>query len=166
MLSLLVVHQAGLFLFCPFIHLVSTSLAFSHFRLPSFPPHLPAVSQEKQTFGPRSSYTVEGLKANTEYSFSLAAISNKGIGAFTNELVQKTSQASTSVFVFDARMLTHTHAAILLFRSSGISGIFTLLSLHRQHSPPSLFPPLCWSVPFLMHTRFLCFLFLLLPFLL
>uniref|UniRef100_A0AAQ4PM38 protein-tyrosine-phosphatase n=1 Tax=Gasterosteus aculeatus aculeatus TaxID=481459 RepID=A0AAQ4PM38_GASAC len=48
---------------------------------------------EKLTFGPRTSYTVEGLKANTEYSFSLAAISNKGIGAFTNELVQRTSQA-------------------------------------------------------------------------
>lgn len=41
---------------------------------------------------------MEGLKANTEYSFSLAAISNKGIGAFTNELVQRTSQASTSQF--------------------------------------------------------------------
>ncbi|KAM6948833.1 receptor-type tyrosine-protein phosphatase S isoform 4-T4 [Aplochiton taeniatus] len=51
-------------------------------------------SLEKLTFGPRSSYTVEGLKANTEYSFSLAAISNKGIGAFTNELVQRTSQAN------------------------------------------------------------------------
>ncbi|CAL8281473.1 unnamed protein product [Lota lota] len=50
-------------------------------------------SLEKLTFGPRNSYTVEGLKANTEYSFSLAAISNKGIGAFTNELVQRTSQA-------------------------------------------------------------------------
>ena len=37
---------------------------------------------------------VERLKPNTEYSFSLAAISNKGIGAFTNELVQRTSQAS------------------------------------------------------------------------
>ncbi|XP_068593709.1 receptor-type tyrosine-protein phosphatase S-like isoform X8 [Cebidichthys violaceus] len=49
---------------------------------------------EKLTFGPRNSYTVEGLKANTEYSFSLAAISNKGIGAFTNELVQRTSQAN------------------------------------------------------------------------
>uniref|UniRef100_A0A8C5I1N6 protein-tyrosine-phosphatase n=1 Tax=Gouania willdenowi TaxID=441366 RepID=A0A8C5I1N6_GOUWI len=44
-----------------------------------------------------TSYTVEGLKANTEYSFSLAAISNKGIGAFTNELVQRTSQASQKV---------------------------------------------------------------------
>lgn len=54
------------------------------------------VSQEKLTFGPRNSYTVEGLKPNTEYSFSLAAISNKGIGAFTNELVQRTSQASMS----------------------------------------------------------------------
>ncbi|XP_071062532.1 receptor-type tyrosine-protein phosphatase S-like isoform X6 [Pseudochaenichthys georgianus] len=53
-------------------------------------------SLEKLTFGPRSSYTVEGLKANTEYSFSLAAISNKGIGAFTNELVQRTLQAKPS----------------------------------------------------------------------
>ncbi|XP_037837887.1 receptor-type tyrosine-protein phosphatase S isoform X4 [Kryptolebias marmoratus] len=46
------------------------------------------------SFEPRNSYTVEGLKANTEYSFSLAAMSNKGIGAFTNELVQRTSQAN------------------------------------------------------------------------
>ncbi|XP_049453508.1 receptor-type tyrosine-protein phosphatase S-like isoform X7 [Epinephelus fuscoguttatus] len=53
-------------------------------------------SLEKLTFGPRNSYTVEGLKANTEYSFSLAAISTKGIGAFTNELVQRTSQAKPS----------------------------------------------------------------------
>uniref|UniRef100_A0A3Q2FHG1 protein-tyrosine-phosphatase n=1 Tax=Cyprinodon variegatus TaxID=28743 RepID=A0A3Q2FHG1_CYPVA len=45
-------------------------------------------------FAPRNSFTVEGLKANTEYSFSLAAISNKGIGAFTNEVVQRTSQAN------------------------------------------------------------------------
>ncbi|XP_029561453.1 receptor-type tyrosine-protein phosphatase S isoform X6 [Salmo trutta] len=53
-------------------------------------------SLEKLTFGPRASYTVEGLRANTEYSFSLAAISNKGIGAFTNELVQRTAQAKPS----------------------------------------------------------------------
>ncbi|XP_013888307.1 receptor-type tyrosine-protein phosphatase delta isoform X1 [Austrofundulus limnaeus] len=46
------------------------------------------------SFEPRNSYTVEGLKANTEYSFSLAAMSSKGIGAFTNELVQRTSQAN------------------------------------------------------------------------
>ncbi|KAI4895204.1 hypothetical protein NFI96_004637 [Prochilodus magdalenae] len=54
-------------------------------------------TQEKKTFEPRSSYVVEGLRANTEYSFSLAAISSKGIGAFTNEMTQRTAQASMSV---------------------------------------------------------------------
>uniref|UniRef100_A0A3B3DUG5 protein-tyrosine-phosphatase n=1 Tax=Oryzias melastigma TaxID=30732 RepID=A0A3B3DUG5_ORYME len=49
---------------------------------------------EKLTFTPRTSYTLEGLKANTEYSFSLAAISSKGIGAFSNEMVQRTTQAN------------------------------------------------------------------------
>ena len=70
------------------------------------PALLSSLSQEKLTFGPRISYTVEGLKANTEYSFSLAAISNKGIGAFTNELVQRTSQASTSPF--DRVLIRHS----------------------------------------------------------
>ncbi|KTF72331.1 hypothetical protein cypCar_00031849, partial [Cyprinus carpio] len=51
-------------------------------------------SQVKKTFGPTSSYVVEGLRANTEYFFSLAAVSSKGIGAFTNEISQRTSQAS------------------------------------------------------------------------
>lgn len=48
----------------------------------------------KKTFGPTTSYVVEGLRPNTEYRFSLAAISNKGIGAFTNDITQKTLQAS------------------------------------------------------------------------
>ncbi|XP_061634225.1 receptor-type tyrosine-protein phosphatase S isoform X9 [Phyllopteryx taeniolatus] len=51
-------------------------------------------SQIKKTFGPTSSYIVEGLRPNTEYHFSLAAISNKGIGAFTNDMSQKTLQAN------------------------------------------------------------------------
>uniref|UniRef100_H2MIU3 protein-tyrosine-phosphatase n=1 Tax=Oryzias latipes TaxID=8090 RepID=H2MIU3_ORYLA len=51
-------------------------------------------SLEKLTFTPRTTYTVEGLKANTEYSFSLAAISSKGIGAFSHEMVQRTTQAN------------------------------------------------------------------------
>ncbi|KAM9763053.1 receptor-type tyrosine-protein phosphatase S isoform 7-T8 [Menidia menidia] len=50
--------------------------------------------QMKKTFGPTKSYVVEGLRPNTEYRFSLAAISNKGIGAFTNEISQKTLQAN------------------------------------------------------------------------
>uniref|UniRef100_A0A4W5QE29 protein-tyrosine-phosphatase n=1 Tax=Hucho hucho TaxID=62062 RepID=A0A4W5QE29_9TELE len=49
--------------------------------------------QVTKTFGPTASYVIEGLRANTEYYFSLAAISNKGIGAFTNEISQKTLQA-------------------------------------------------------------------------
>lgn len=54
--------------------------------------------QEKKGFEPRSLYVVEGLRANTEYTFSLAAISSKGIGAFTNEIFQRTAQASMSVY--------------------------------------------------------------------
>uniref|UniRef100_A0A9J7ZUB9 protein-tyrosine-phosphatase n=1 Tax=Cyprinus carpio carpio TaxID=630221 RepID=A0A9J7ZUB9_CYPCA len=50
--------------------------------------------QEKRNFEPRTSYVVEGLRANTDYTFSLAAVSNKGIGAFTNEINQRTAQAS------------------------------------------------------------------------
>ncbi|KAK9967134.1 hypothetical protein ABG768_001546 [Culter alburnus] len=49
--------------------------------------------QVKKSFGPTASYVVEGLHANTEYYFSLAAVSIKGIGAFTNEISQRTSQA-------------------------------------------------------------------------
>lgn len=52
------------------------------------------LQQMKKTFGPTSSYVVEGLQPNTEYQFTLAAISNKGIGAFTNDVSQKTLQAS------------------------------------------------------------------------
>ncbi|KAF7202504.1 receptor-type tyrosine-protein phosphatase S isoform X5 [Nothobranchius furzeri] len=48
----------------------------------------------KKDFPPRRSYVVEGLRPNTEYRFSLAAISNKGIGAFTNEISERTLQAN------------------------------------------------------------------------
>ncbi|TRY60380.1 hypothetical protein DNTS_025785 [Danionella cerebrum] len=50
--------------------------------------------QIKKSFSPTSSFVVENLRPNTEYHFSLAAISHKGIGAFTNEISQKTSQAN------------------------------------------------------------------------
>ncbi|KAM6920954.1 receptor-type tyrosine-protein phosphatase S isoform 6-T6 [Xenentodon cancila] len=53
-------------------------------------------SQMMKAFGPTRSYVVEGLHPNREYRFSLAAISNKGIGAFTNEISQKTLQAKPS----------------------------------------------------------------------
>ncbi|XP_054874749.1 receptor-type tyrosine-protein phosphatase S isoform X10 [Amphiprion ocellaris] len=51
-------------------------------------------TQMKKMFGPTTSYVLEGLRPNTDYHFSLAAISNKGIGAFTNDISHKTLQAN------------------------------------------------------------------------
>ncbi|XP_035525498.1 receptor-type tyrosine-protein phosphatase S-like [Morone saxatilis] len=51
-------------------------------------------TQMKKTFAPTHAYVVEDLRPNTEYYFSLAAISNQGIGAFTNDILQKTLQAT------------------------------------------------------------------------
>ncbi|XP_051550635.1 receptor-type tyrosine-protein phosphatase S-like isoform X9 [Myxocyprinus asiaticus] len=67
--------------------------------------------QVKKTFGPTSSYVVEGLRANTEYYFSLAAVSNKGIGAFTNEISQRTSQANVPKN-FTVKLVTKTTALL------------------------------------------------------
>ncbi|XP_051763908.1 receptor-type tyrosine-protein phosphatase S isoform X25 [Ctenopharyngodon idella] len=63
--------------------------------------------QVKKSFGPTASYVVEGLRANTEYYFSLAAVSNKGIGAFTNEISQRTSQANVPKN-FTVKLVTKT----------------------------------------------------------
>ncbi|XP_061093976.1 receptor-type tyrosine-protein phosphatase S-like isoform X2 [Conger conger] len=53
-------------------------------------------SPMSKTFPPSSSCMLTGLKANTEYYFSLAAVSKKGFGAFTNEIQQTTAQAKPS----------------------------------------------------------------------
>ncbi|KAJ8356844.1 hypothetical protein SKAU_G00196380 [Synaphobranchus kaupii] len=71
-------------------------------------------SQMKKSFGPSSSYTVEGLRANTEYSFSLAAVSNRGIGAFTSEVVQKTSQARPSAPPQDIKCTSPSSTSLLV----------------------------------------------------
>ncbi|XP_053369170.1 receptor-type tyrosine-protein phosphatase S isoform X14 [Clarias gariepinus] len=64
-------------------------------------------NQVTKSFNPTSSYVVEGLRPNTEYFFSLAAISNKGIGAFTNEISQKTSQSNVPKN-FTVKLVTKT----------------------------------------------------------
>lgn len=95
---------------------------------------------------------MEGLKANTEYSFSLAAISNKGIGAFTNELVQRTSQASTSQFEWahilylQAHIHTNpTNFSCIMFQScTQISCKYFVFSTHTHtltHTPSSILSP-------------------------
>uniref|UniRef100_A0A4W5Q015 Tyrosine-protein phosphatase non-receptor type 20 n=1 Tax=Hucho hucho TaxID=62062 RepID=A0A4W5Q015_9TELE len=70
--------------------------------------------QVSKTFGPTASYVVEGLRANTEYYFSLAAISNKGIGAFTNEISQKTLQAKPSAPPQDVKCSSSSSTSLLV----------------------------------------------------
>nr|XP_029134655.1 receptor-type tyrosine-protein phosphatase S-like [Labrus bergylta] len=71
-------------------------------------------TQMKKTFGPTSSYVVEGLRPNTEYHFSLAAISNKGIGAFTNDISHKTLQAKPSEPPQEIKCSSHSSTALLV----------------------------------------------------
>ncbi|KAM4628583.1 receptor-type tyrosine-protein phosphatase S isoform 1-T2 [Polymixia lowei] len=68
----------------------------------------------KKSFGPMSSYVVEGLRPNTEYQFSLAAISNKGIGAFTNDVNQKTLQAKPSAPPQDIKCSSSSSTTLLV----------------------------------------------------
>lgn len=56
-----------------------------------FPLH---PSQVPKNFDPTTSFTVEGLKPNTEYVFRLAARSALGLGAFTPEVRERTLQSS------------------------------------------------------------------------
>uniref|UniRef100_A0A8B9LVN2 protein-tyrosine-phosphatase n=1 Tax=Astyanax mexicanus TaxID=7994 RepID=A0A8B9LVN2_ASTMX len=63
---------------------------------------------------PRSSYMVEGLRANTEYTFSLAAISTKGMGAFTNEIAQRTAQAKPSAAPGEVRCSSPSSSSLLV----------------------------------------------------
>uniref|UniRef100_A0A671P548 protein-tyrosine-phosphatase n=1 Tax=Sinocyclocheilus anshuiensis TaxID=1608454 RepID=A0A671P548_9TELE len=86
--------------------------------------------QEKRNFEPRTSYVVEGLRANTEYTFSLAAVSNKGIGAFTNEINQRTAQASMN---FSVNLATKTSVLLTWeFPESSAPYRFTVSLYNRQ----------------------------------
>ncbi|XP_069505446.1 receptor-type tyrosine-protein phosphatase S isoform X12 [Ambystoma mexicanum] len=60
-----------------------------------------------KTFDPVTSYTVDGLKPNTEYSFHLAARSLQGLGAATAEIREKTLQ-SISPKNFKVKMVMKT----------------------------------------------------------
>ncbi|XP_051495323.1 receptor-type tyrosine-protein phosphatase S isoform X9 [Apus apus] len=60
-----------------------------------------------RTFEPTTSFTVEGLKPNTEYVFRLAARSALGLGAFTPEVRERTLQ-SILPKNFKVKMVTKT----------------------------------------------------------
>uniref|UniRef100_A0A6I8Q586 Receptor-type tyrosine-protein phosphatase S n=1 Tax=Xenopus tropicalis TaxID=8364 RepID=A0A6I8Q586_XENTR len=62
---------------------------------------------EVRTFDPATSYTVEGLKPNTEYLFRLAARSSHGLGAWTLDIKERTMQ-SILPKNFKVKMVTKT----------------------------------------------------------
>ncbi|KAE8631281.1 hypothetical protein XENTR_v10001139 [Xenopus tropicalis] len=61
----------------------------------------------RKTFDPATSYTVEGLKPNTEYLFRLAARSSHGLGAWTLDIKERTMQ-SILPKNFKVKMVTKT----------------------------------------------------------
>ncbi|XP_041435758.1 receptor-type tyrosine-protein phosphatase S isoform X11 [Xenopus laevis] len=61
----------------------------------------------RKTFDPATSYTVEGLKPNTEYLFRLSARSSHGLGAWTLDIKERTMQ-SILPKNFKVKMVTKT----------------------------------------------------------
>ncbi|XP_063311683.1 receptor-type tyrosine-protein phosphatase S isoform X12 [Pelobates fuscus] len=61
----------------------------------------------RKTFDPATTYTVEGLKPNTEYVFRLAARSTQGMGAWTLDIKERTKQ-SILPKNFKVKMVTKT----------------------------------------------------------
>ncbi|XP_041086552.1 receptor-type tyrosine-protein phosphatase S-like isoform X4 [Polyodon spathula] len=66
------------------------------------------------TFEPATSYTLSGLRANTDYYFRLAAHSELGLGASTTEISQRTSQAKPSAPPQDIKCSSSSSTTILV----------------------------------------------------
>ncbi|XP_062843560.1 receptor-type tyrosine-protein phosphatase F [Trichomycterus rosablanca] len=64
------------------------------------------------TFDPAGSYTVEGLKPDTLYKFSLAARSEMGLGVYTKPVEAKTAQSTPSAPPQDVRLLSLSSTSI------------------------------------------------------
>ncbi|XP_039371130.1 receptor-type tyrosine-protein phosphatase S isoform X5 [Mauremys reevesii] len=67
-----------------------------------------------KTFEPTTSFTVEGLKPNTEYVFRLAARSALGLGAYTPEVRERTLQSKPSAPPQDIKCVSTRSTAILV----------------------------------------------------
>ncbi|KAL7397529.1 hypothetical protein ABVT39_023484 [Epinephelus coioides] len=91
-------------------------------------------TQMKKIFGPTSRYVVENLRPHTEYHFSLAAISNKGIGAFTNDITQKTLQAKPSAPPQDIKCSSTSSTSLLVsWRPPPLKSQNGVLAGYRVH---------------------------------
>ncbi|KAJ1085299.1 hypothetical protein NDU88_005432 [Pleurodeles waltl] len=67
-----------------------------------------------KTIDPVTSYTVDGLKPNTEYYFHLAAHSHVGLGAATAEIKEKTLQSKPSAPPQEVKCVSTRSTAILV----------------------------------------------------
>ncbi|PKU36633.1 receptor-type tyrosine-protein phosphatase s isoform x2 [Limosa lapponica baueri] len=67
-----------------------------------------------KNFEPTTSFTLEGLKPNTEYVFRLAARSALGLGAFTPEVRERTLQSKPSAPPQDVKCVSTRSTAILV----------------------------------------------------
>ncbi|XP_076838007.1 receptor-type tyrosine-protein phosphatase F isoform X2 [Brachyhypopomus gauderio] len=64
------------------------------------------------SFGPAGSYSVEGLKPDTLYKFSLAACSEMGVGVFTKPIEARTDQSTPSAPPQDVQVHSLTSTSI------------------------------------------------------
>ncbi|XP_043909993.1 receptor-type tyrosine-protein phosphatase S-like isoform X4 [Protopterus annectens] len=67
-----------------------------------------------KTFEPVTSYTVEGLKPNTEYYFRLAAHSKLDVGVFTSEIKEMTMQSKPSAPPQDVKCTSSSSTTIMV----------------------------------------------------
>ncbi|XP_075467515.1 receptor-type tyrosine-protein phosphatase S isoform X2 [Ascaphus truei] len=68
----------------------------------------------KKTFDPTTTYTVEGLKPNTEYLFRLAARSVQGMGAWTLDIRERTRQSKPTAPPQDVKCVSTRSTTILV----------------------------------------------------
>ncbi|XP_063311672.1 receptor-type tyrosine-protein phosphatase S isoform X2 [Pelobates fuscus] len=68
----------------------------------------------RKTFDPATTYTVEGLKPNTEYVFRLAARSTQGMGAWTLDIKERTKQSKPSAPPQDVKCVSTRSTTILV----------------------------------------------------
>ncbi|XP_005993866.1 receptor-type tyrosine-protein phosphatase S isoform X1 [Latimeria chalumnae] len=68
----------------------------------------------KKVFDPTTSYTIDELRPNTEYFFQLAARSEKGTGAFTPYVRERTHQSKPSAPPQDVKVTSSSSTTLLV----------------------------------------------------
>ncbi|XP_029470464.1 receptor-type tyrosine-protein phosphatase S isoform X2 [Rhinatrema bivittatum] len=89
-----------------------------------------------KSFEPVTSYTVEGLKPNTDYIFRLAARSQQGLGAWTPEIRERTRQSKPSAPPQDVKCVSTKSTTILVSwrppPAESQNGVLAAYSVHYR----------------------------------